>query len=50
MLKIILIVAVLTDTSPPAKITIKLDFIKPFEGHNIAEFRLDASGDSTNIT
>jgi hypothetical protein len=29
--------------TPPAKITIKLDFIKPFEGHNTAEFTLDAN-------
>ena len=38
------------DTSAPAKITIKLDFIKPFEGHNTAEFTMDAQGDSTNVT
>jgi hypothetical protein len=40
----------ITDTSPPSKVTIKLDFIKPFEGHNIAEFLLDPKGDSTNVT
>jgi hypothetical protein len=40
----------ITDTSPPSKVTIKLDFIKPFEGHNIAEFTLDPKGDSTNVT
>jgi Polyketide cyclase / dehydrase and lipid transport len=38
------------DTSPPSKVTIKLDFVKPFEGHNIAEFTLEAKGDSTNVT
>jgi hypothetical protein len=37
-------------TTPPSKVTIKLDFIKPFEGHNIAEFTLDPKGDSTNLT
>ena len=26
------------DASSPSKITIKLDFFKPFEGHNTAEF------------
>jgi uncharacterized protein YndB with AHSA1/START domain len=40
----------ITDTSPSSKVTIKLDFIKPFEGHNIAEFTLDAQGGSTNVT
>jgi hypothetical protein len=29
--------------TPPSKITIKLDFIRPFEGHNTAEFTLDAN-------
>jgi hypothetical protein len=40
--------------SPPSKITIKLDFLKPFEGHNTAEFELvaqgGAQGDYTNVT
>ncbi len=40
----------ITDTSPPSKIVIKLDFIKPFEGHNIAEFTMVPQGDSTNVT
>jgi carbon monoxide dehydrogenase subunit G len=40
----------IVDTSPPSKITIKLDFIKPFEGHNTAEFTLEPKGDSTNVT
>jgi hypothetical protein len=40
----------ITDTSPPSRVTIKLDFIKPFEGHNIAEFTLGAQGDATNVT
>jgi hypothetical protein len=31
----------------PAKIVIKLDFIKPFEGHNTAEFTLLPQPDST---
>jgi hypothetical protein len=38
------------DTSPPSRITIKLDFFKPFEGHNIAEFTLAAKGGTTNVT
>ncbi|MET0676371.1 MAG: SRPBCC family protein [Bradyrhizobium sp.] len=33
----------------PSRIVIKLDFIKPFEGHNIAEFVLQPQGSSTEI-
>ena len=38
------------DVSPPSKVTIKLDFVKPIEGHNIAEFTLEPKGESTNVT
>ena len=34
----------------PSKMTIKLDFQKPFEGHNTAEFTLVPPGDSTTVT
>ena len=40
----------ITESSPPSKVGIKLDFIKPFEAHNIAEFTLEAQGDFTNVT
>jgi hypothetical protein len=40
----------ITDASPSSKVTVKLDFLKPFEGHDIAEFTLDPRGDSTNVT
>lgn len=40
----------ITDASPPSRVTIKLDFIKPIEGHNVAEFVLEPSGDATNVT
>ena len=40
----------ITASSPPLKDTIKLDFIKPFEGHNIARFTLEPKGDVTNVT
>jgi hypothetical protein len=40
----------ITDISPPSSVTIKLDFIKPFEGRNIAAFTLDPQGDATNVT
>jgi uncharacterized protein YndB with AHSA1/START domain len=39
------------DASSPSKIIIKLDFFKPFEGHNTAEFTMLPQGDAatTNI-
>lgn len=40
----------ITDTSPPSQVTIKLDFIKPFENHNVAEFTLQPTGDTTSVT
>jgi uncharacterized protein YndB with AHSA1/START domain len=38
------------DSSSPSKIVIKLDFFKPFEGHNTAEFTMLPQGDVTNLT
>ena len=38
------------ESSPPSKIVIKLDFIKPIEGHNTAEYTLVAKGDTTEVT
>lgn len=40
----------ITDIAPSSRVTIKLDFIKPFEGHNIAAFTLEPQGDSTDVT
>jgi uncharacterized protein YndB with AHSA1/START domain len=34
----------------PEKVTIKLDFIRPMEGHNTAEFTLEPQGDETKVT
>lgn len=39
----------ITEASP-SKVTIKLDFLKPFEGHNVAEFILEPQSDSTSVT
>jgi len=39
----------ITDTSPPSKVLIKLDFLKPFEAHNTAEFTLSGGDNSTNV-
>ena len=38
------------EASSPARVKIKLDFLKPFEGHNTAEFTMLGNGDSTQIT
>ena len=38
------------ESVPASKIVIKLDFIKPFEGHNTAEYTLAPKGDSTDVT
>jgi carbon monoxide dehydrogenase subunit G len=38
------------ESSAPTKITIRLDFLKPFEGHNTSEFTMVPKGDSTEVT
>jgi uncharacterized protein YndB with AHSA1/START domain len=38
------------DTAPPDKVVIKLDFLRPFEGHNTAEFSFVPQGDTTTVT
>jgi hypothetical protein len=40
----------IVDSNPPNKIDIKLDFLKPFEGHNHAEFSFEPKGDATTVT
>lgn len=40
----------ITDTSAPSRIVIKLDFLKPFEGHNTGEFALNGKGGVTEVT
>ena len=37
------------DTSP-SRIDIKLDFLAPFEAHNVAEFTMKPEGSATNVT
>lgn len=39
----------ITDIAPASKVTIKLDFKTPFEGHNVANFTLEPNGDSTAV-
>ena len=38
------------ESAPPARIAMKLDMIKPMEGHNTVEFTLRQRGGSTNVT
>jgi uncharacterized protein YndB with AHSA1/START domain len=37
------------EADTPTKIRIKLDFLKPFEAHNTAEFTMQPHGGATNI-
>ena len=39
----------IVEATPPSKVAIQLDFIKPFEGHNIAEFALAPQGGATQV-
>jgi carbon monoxide dehydrogenase subunit G len=40
----------IAESSPPSRVMMKLDFVKPFEAHNIVEFTLEPNGDSTDVT
>jgi len=40
----------IAESTPPSKVAIKLDFVKPFETHNLVEFTLEPQGDATNVT
>ncbi len=40
----------ITESVPVARVTMKLDFFKPFEAHNTAEFVLKPVGVSTDVT
>ena len=37
------------ESAVPSKIVIQLDFFKPFEGHNTAEFTMLPQGDATHV-
>lgn len=39
----------ITESIPNQKVHIKLDFISPFEGHNMADLTLQAQGDGTQV-
>ena len=38
------------ESLPSSKMVMKIDFIQPFEGHNVVEFILSKEGDSTKVT
>lgn len=40
----------ITESSSPSRIVIQLDFLKPFEAHNIAEFTLEPDGEGSRVT
>ena len=40
----------IAESSPPFKVAIRLDFVKPFEAHNTVEFALEPNGEATNVT
>jgi uncharacterized protein YndB with AHSA1/START domain len=40
----------ITEAVPPSRVVLKLDMIKPIEGHNVVEFTLQPLGGSTNVT
>lgn len=40
----------ITASQAPSTVALKLDFVKPFEGHNTADFALRPDGDATVVT
>jgi hypothetical protein len=40
----------IVEAMPPTTVRVKLDFLKPFETHNVAEFILTPAGGSTDVT
>ena len=38
------------ESTAPSKIVIKLDFLKPFEGHNTSEFTMSPRGNTTEVS
>jgi len=40
----------MTESVPPTKLALNLDFVKPFEAHHQVEFTLAKKGDGTRVT
>ena len=40
----------IVESDPPSRVTLTLDFARPFEAHNIVDFTLEPRGNSTQVT
>ena len=40
----------IVESTPSSRVLIKLDFLKPLEGHDMADFTLEPEGSSTKVT
>ena len=40
----------IVESVPSSKVALKLDFVKPFEGHNTVDFSLVPQGETTRVT
>jgi len=40
----------IAESVPSSKVVLNLDFVKPFEAHNLVVFTLEPKGDTTNVT
>ena len=40
----------ITNSSEPTRVTIQLDFLEPYEGHNITSFTLQPNANQTTVT
>jgi uncharacterized protein YndB with AHSA1/START domain len=40
----------ITESVPNSRVSVAVDFVKPFQAHNINVFTLEPAGDSTNVT
>ena len=40
----------ITESEPPRRVAIQVDFVKPFAAHNVNEFLLEPVGSSTKVT
>jgi uncharacterized protein YndB with AHSA1/START domain len=40
----------IAESVAPSKVALKLDFVKPFEAHNLVEFTLEPKSDATTVT
>ena len=40
----------MVESTPASGLLIKIDFVKPFEGHNMVQFTLVPQGDATKVT